>query len=243
MQQGTSSIKYCVKADKFDKIPGKPIAYWVHNAIFDAFQNGVNITKYVDTFQGIITGDNEKFLRLWYEVCNEKLALSKTSFDEFCLNKQYWIPYNKGGEYRKWYGNQDYVVYWKNGPDDKTRGKKSFENFYLRDYVSWSYIASTTLATRYYPKGFLWDVAGSGIFVKDKYLFYLQALIGSKVGMMILNIVNPTLNYQVENIAQLPILTNYVERVEEIVKENIDASEMEWNDYELSWNFKKHPLI
>ena len=235
---------YKTTTKEFEKIPGTPFAYWVNPKIFEAFKNGSNITKYIDSFQGIITGDNNKFLRYWHEVNINKLALNYSNIDDVDLSQKYWIPYNKGGEFRKWYGNQDYVVYWKNGPDDKTRGKKSFQNYYLKEYVSWSYIAMGTLACRYFPSGFLWDVAGSGIFDKTNYLYYLQAFISSKVGIEILNIINPTINYQVENILQLPILESSDKAVvDNIVKENIKKAKNDWDSFEISWEFRKHPLV
>ena len=126
--------KYVSTKDNFERIPGSPIAYWVCPQIFDAFKIGKNISHYIDSFQGIITGDNNKFLRLWHEISLMKIAIDYSNMSDINLAEHYWIPYNKGGEFRKWYGNQDYVVYWKNGPDDKTRGKKSFENYYLREY-------------------------------------------------------------------------------------------------------------
>ncbi|MBQ8665581.1 MAG: BREX-1 system adenine-specific DNA-methyltransferase PglX, partial [Lachnospiraceae bacterium] len=230
-------------ADDFSQIPGSPVAYWVDENIFNAFRNGINITQYVDTFQGIITGDNNKFLRLWYEPDISHVALDREKIADIDLTNEYWIPYNKGGDFRNWYGNQEYVVYWKNGPDDKTRGKKSFESYYLREYVSWSYITSSTLASRYFPKGFLWDVSGSGIFDKSNMLNYLQCLIGSKVGIEFLKIINPTINYQVENIAQLPVLIGEKEKIDQLACENIEISKFEWDSFEHSWEFKRHPLI
>lgn len=232
-----------VSTENFSKIPGMPIAYWVSDNIFNAFINGENITKFIDTFQGIITGDNNKFLRLWFEPNLNNVALHRSSMSDIDLNSQYWIPYNKGGEFRNWYGNQEYVVYWKNGPDDKTRGKKSFQDYYLREYVSWSYITSSTLASRYFPCGFLWDVSGSGIFDKSDMLFYLQCLIGSKVGIELLKIINPTINYQVENIAQLPVLIDKKEIIDALAKDNITISKGDWDNFETSWDFKKHPFI
>ncbi len=229
--------------EDFEKIPGCPVAYWVSKTIFSAFTTGTNITNYVDTFQGIITGNNDKFLRKWYEVVLDKVALHKEKMSQVDLSKQYWLPYNKGGDFRKWYGNQEYVVYWKNGPDDKTRGKKGFSDFYLREYASWSYITSSTLASRYFPKGFLWDVSGSGIFDKSDMLYYLMSFIGSKVGIEMLKIINPTINYQVENIAQLPILLGSKERVDVLVEENIAHARIDWDSFEIAWDFIKHPLL
>ena len=229
----------------FEEIPGSPIAYWATNDIIKDFQKGTNIIRYIDSFQGIITGDNNKFLRFWHEVSIDKIAFDKNSFNEIDLNNKYWIPYNKGGKFRKWYGNQEYIVYWKNGPKDKTRGKASFSDFYLKEYVSWSYITSSTLSTRYFPNGFLWDVAGSGMFDKGDYLKYLQALLTSKVGITFLKIINPTLNFQVENILQVPIIYNesFKHEIDKLVTQNIDISKLDWDSFETSWNFIKHPFL
>ena len=229
----------------FEKIPGSPIAYWATNDIINDFEKGKDITRYIDSFQGIITGNNDKFLRFWHEVSIDKIAFDKNSFNEIDLNSKYWIPYNKGGKFRKWYGNQEYIVYWKYGSKDKTRGKASFSDFYLKEYVSWSYITSSTLSTRYFPNGFLWDVAGSGMFDKGDFLKYLQALLTSKVGITFLKIINPTLNFQVENILQVPIIYNesFKQEVDKLVTQNIDISKLDWDSFETSWNFIKHPFL
>lgn len=231
--------------ENFKKIPGTPVAYWASETIITAFQEGKQMDNYIDSFQGIITGNNNKFLRFWHEVCNTKIPFHKVKMSDIDLKTQYWIPYNKGGAFRKWYGNQEYVVNWKNGPDDKTRGKKIFQNYYLRNYVSWSYLTSSTLATRYFPDGFLWDVAGSGIFDKSDYLFYLQGLIGSKVGIKFLKFINPTMNYQVENILQIPVLVDETKKeiIESIIKENIAEAKKDWDMHEVSWDFDKSPLL
>ena len=241
----SSDISYIFKQKDFNEIPGKTFAYWATEKTLNAFNNGKDINLFIDSFQGIITGNNAKFLRFWYELTVDNIAFDKHSFDDIDLNKTYWIPYNKGGKFRKWYGNQDYVVYWKNGPSDKTRGKASFSDYYLRDYVSWSYIASTTLSTRYFPKGFLWDVSGSGMFDKEDNLKYIQALLTSKVGINFLKVINPTLNFQVENILQVPIImdNSCKDTIDSLVDENIKISKDDWDSFELSWNFKKHPFL
>jgi len=236
---------FTLNQNTFKNIPGNPIAYWVTDEDISNFIKGDPINKYIDTFQGIITGNNKKFLRVWYELSINKIAFDEINMEDVNLNKTYWIPYNKGGEYRRWYGNQEYVVNWKNGASDKTRGKKTFSEYYLRDYVSWSYITFSTLSTRYFPKGFLWDVAGSGMFDKKDYLKYLQGLLSSKIGIHILKIINPTLNFQVEHILQIPIIYNekYKIQIDKIVQENIDMAKDDWDSFETSWNFKKHPLL
>ena len=241
---GKKAIIYSAK-ENYPKIPGTPIAYWVSENIANAFVKGKSITNYVDTFQGIITGDNDKFLRIWTEVNSKKIPFHASSMKDVDLYSTYWIPYNKGGEFRKWYGIQDYVVYWKNGPDDKTRGKKSFQEYYLREYVAWSYTVSNSIAARYYPTGFLWDVRGSGIMDKANLLYYLQALICSKIGITFFKVNNSTLSCQVENIIQLPIIVdeNQKNTVDKIVQCNVEISCNEWDSFETSWDFVRHPLL
>jgi len=229
----------------FLKIPSNPIAYWVSEQIIKIFDVGKRITDYVDTFQGIITGNNDKFLRNWTEVSNDKIPFHFSNMEDVELDKQYWIPYNKGGTFRKWYGVQDYVVYWKNGPEDKTRGKKGFQEFYLKEYVSWSYTVSNSIAARYYPNGFLWDVRGSGIMDKSENLIYLQGLIGSVIGINLFKVNNSTLSCQVENIIQLPIIINQNEKkgLEEIVNQCNSLSKTDWDSNEISWDFERSPLL
>ena len=236
---------YRGKQISFEKIPGMPIAYWASENVAKAFEIGKNITDYVDTFQGIITGDNDKFLRYWHEVFCDKIPFHATNMENIDLSKKYWIPYNKGGEFRKWYGVQDYVVYWKNGPDDKTRGKKGFSNYYLRKYVAWSYTISNSIATRIYPEGFLWDVRGSGIMDKSNMLLYLEGLISSKVGITLFRVNNSTLSCQVENIIKLPIIldNDRKKQVDNLVDENNNISKLEWDSFEVSWDFQYHPLL
>lgn len=236
---------YKGKQISFEKIPGMPIAYWASENVAKAFEVGNNITDYVDTFQGIITGDNDKFLRYWHEVFCDKIPFHATNMENVDLSRKYWIPYNKGGEFRKWYGVQDYVVYWKNGPDDKTRGKKGFSDYYLRKYVAWSYTISNSIATRIYPEGFLWDVRGSGIMDKSNMLLYLEGLISSKVGITLFRVNNSTLSCQVENIIKLPIIldNDRKKQVDDLVEENNNISKLEWDSFETSWDFQHHPLF
>ena len=239
---------YKINQSNFLKLPGKPIAYSVSNNLADAYINGKPMTKYIDTFLGIITGDNDFFLRSWFEVNAERVVFHGKSLDTVDLNKSYWIPYNKGGIFRRWYGVQEDVINWKNGADDKRRGKKNYSNYYLKEYVAWSYTVSTstrTIATRYYPEGFLWDVRGSGIFGDKSNIFYLAALISSKVGYLLLRVQSEALSCQVENISNMPIIMdrNKFVEINYIVDNNVNLSKCDYETYETSWDFKKHPLM
>ncbi|MDI7744059.1 BREX-1 system adenine-specific DNA-methyltransferase PglX [Lysinibacillus fusiformis] len=243
--KNNEDISYKINIDKFKLIPGVPFAYWIDESYLNVFERGISITEFAETFQGIITGDNEKFLRFWYEVDSIKIPFNQDEIYKVDLNTQYWIPYNKGGESRKWYGVQDYVVFWKNGPDDKVRGKKQFEKYYLKEYVAWSYTVKNNIAVRYYQKGFLWDVRGSGLMDKGDYKFYLQGLISSKVGYSLFKIFNSTLTCQVENILQFPIIfdESYKSIIDGIVKRCIEISKEDWDSYEVSWEFRVNPLL
>jgi len=229
----------------FKRIPGSPIAYWVTNKVRDLFQNKKMI-DYAKLFQGIITGDNEKHVRYWYECPINKITFSGHNIKDVDLSNKYWIPYNKGGESRRWYGNQDLVVNFKSGGRNFTRGKHQFSDYYLKPCFSWTYLSSTTLATRFFQNGFLWDVAGSSAFpYEEDNLYVFAALIGSSVGHYLLNIINPTINFQVENVAAIPLanLGNYRQYILPKVKECIDISKQDWDFSEISWKFSKEKLI
>lgn len=236
--------KYIINENIFKYVPGMSYAYWIKSDYLNVYPKSENIRNYIDTFQGIISGSNDTMLHLWFEMDVNKIPIDATSMEEVDLSKQYWIPYNKGGKFRKWYGIQDYVIFWKNGPDDKTRGKKGFSKYYLQPYVAWSYTVSNSIATRYYPPGFLWDVRGSGIFGEYEDILYLQAMISSKVGYAFFKIDSSVMSCQVENIENLPVIMNNSKKQEilSITRENIMISKKEWDSYELSWKYEKHPL-
>lgn len=232
----------------FDSIVGQPIAYFTSTRLKQIFADSKKVEDFCTTFQGIITGNNEIFLRYWNELSVSRITFNANDEKDIDIEVSYWVPYNKGGKFRKWYGNQDYVVNWKNRGHDFTRGKNNFSNYFFKEYMTWTYISASTLATRYFPNGFLWDVSGSGIFPKKRDdIFYFTSLISSTVGLMILKVINPTINFQVENIAVVPtIFPKDSFTKEEIVKttiENIEVSKQEWNKDELSWDFLQNELI
>lgn len=160
-----------------------------------------------------------------------------------------WFPYNKGGEYHKWYGNQDYVINWMlDGKEIKKYGHlvpRSLTYMFFES-ISWSKISSGSISFRYFPKGFMFDVAGLGLFIKDEYNQlekYIMGFLNSNVSQHYLRAMSPTLNYETGQISNLPIVLDDLNSVKEIVVENIEICKKEWNEYETSWNFKKHPLV
>jgi hypothetical protein len=239
--------KFKVVQDDFEKIPGSPIAYWVSDFIQKAFDND-KVEEHATLFQGIITGNNEKFVRYWHELQHVNLTLNAKNINSISYDSKFWVPYNKGGESRKWYGNHELVVNFKNKGVDFTRGKYKFSKYFFKPCFSWTYISSTTWSTRYYPEGFIWDVHGSSLFPdNDSDMLYFLSLVGSKSGKMLLDIINPTISFQVENIAAIPIIypksDDAKSQISLTTQQNINISKEEWNSRETSWDFVGNELI
>ena len=225
----------------FNKIPGNQIAYWLKTKSFQIFENelmGVQTTL----FQGIITGKNDEAIRLWSEIENNKFSCELEDINEFNELK-YWVPYNKGGLSKKWYGNLELVINFSQKGRDFTRGKHQFYRYFFKPCFSWNYIGSNTPMARYYYGNTIWDVHGSSGFMKENdKLLYRMALINSKVGKYLLNIINPTISFQVENIAAIPIIESDKSNLE-LIQNNISNSSVEWNSRETAWDFKQNELI
>ena len=233
-----------VSSTNFSKIPGSPVAYWVSENFVRAFENK-KIGDYAYSFQGMITGDNNYFLRFWYENDTRKLILNLKN--EYALNfNNVWIPYNKGGEFRKWYGNNEYTLRWILNGTTLTRARTENRSYYFKEGVTWSFITSGKFSCRYFPNGFLWDVAGSSVFAKTEIsIYFINALLNSVVALKIFNVINPTINYQVQNIVSIPVVKEdlFTDKIEMISKENIALSKADWDSFETSWDFEGHPLV
>ncbi len=247
---------YSTKVDSFKKIPGSPIVYWASNQYFEIFKNSKILKNDGDTRQGMATSDNNRFLRYWYEVNNNKIGFDMKDAIEAENSRKKWFPYNKGGYFRKWYGNMDFVINYENDGFEVKEYAKSLYNSvtrtiksiseYFKPSISWSKISSGSIAFRYYPNGFIFDVAGCCIFYSDeKKMFYQNAFLNTKVASSILGMISPTLNYEAGHIAILPIIenNNYLDKIISLVKENISLSKTDWDSFETSWDFKVHPLI
>ncbi|MEA5093233.1 hypothetical protein SDC9_37700 [bioreactor metagenome] len=246
---------YETNSENFSKIPGSPIAYWVSEKVLNVFENAKNLKIYGDTRQGMATSDNNRFLRLWHEINIIKLGLNCENVGEALAIHKKWYPYNKGGGFRKWYGNIEYTINYENDGFEvkeyatslyKTASRtiKSISE-YFKPCLSWSKISSGSIAFRFYPKGFVFDVAGCCIFYKSKEkMLYDFAFINSKVSKNILSVISPTLNYEAGHIASLPILdVDNKSQIVDIVQQNISISKTDWDRFETSWDFEKHPLI
>jgi len=237
--------RYTAQQSNFSKIPGSPIAYWVSDNVLACYKEK-NIYDYAKPCKGIDTGDNNLFLRLWFEVNQEKQFIPKgepVTQTDFFTKK--WFPYNKGGSFRKWYGNNEYLLNWDcNGEVLRNFKGSNLRNkdCYFKKGITWSTITSGDSSFRYFDYGFLFDNGGSCLFA-DNRLLYIQGLLNSIVSKEMLSI-QPTINNQPGTIGSIPLLLrDDVHEVENIVFENIDMSRQDWDAYETSWDFKKHPLV
>lgn len=236
----------------FFKIPGMPIAYWVDNKEVKIFNRFRFISGVANSKKGLDTGENAYFLRYWYEVDHSKACLS--NFDESAINDAKWFPYNKGGQYRKWYGNDEYVINWeRNGEEIKSRldwkSKKPYlrnKDFYFQESFSWSTVTSKDFSCRYSPKGALFDNGGSSLFCENKKsLKALAGLLNSNISRRYFEFLAPTLNYQPGDIGNIPVKKEVLEdeKIITLVETLIQISRNDWDRQETSWNFKNHELL
>ena len=227
--------RYVTTQSKFEKIPGLPIAYWVSDEFVKAFENAkLGEIAYPKT--GFTTGNNDEFLRCWFEVEKNKLQTK-------------WFYLNKGGTYRKWYGNNEYVVDWENnGMRIKNSKGSTIRNpeFYFKEGVTWSKIASYKLSGRYSPATHIFDAVGLTCFSDENIdLYFILGLFCSEVASHFLEVLNPTLSMTTGAIANLPVCyaKDKIEIIHNLVNDNINNSKVDWDSFETSWDFKRHPLI
>ena len=244
---------YRANPSVYKDIPGSPIVYWASSAIQNAFIKGTPLAKIAEPHVGLQTGENNRFLRLWWEVEVQNCQFHCSSLNDSVQSGAKWFPYNKGGEYRKWYGNNDFVVnYRNNGEDifsrenaDKHHVQPISPGFEFLASVTWSKISSGNIAFRYKPEGHLFDIAGTSIFSTYENLCYLQGVCNSSVILKIACMLSPTLNFEVGQIATYPII-NSADRQDDVcalVEANRKLAKAEWDDFEASWDFRRHPLL
>lgn len=240
--------RYTTCQNDFYEIPGSPIAYWVDKKVIDCFRNGKRVDTFAFPKQGMATADNNRFLRLWFEVNIDKVCFNCNSCDDSEQLSSKWFPYNKGGGFKKWYGNNEYVVNWENNGYELRNFKGSVirsPQFYFKEGISWCKITSSNFSMRYIPQGFIFDVAGCTLFSDRNELLYLLGFMNSSINEYILELISPTLNYEVGHVGSLPIIfdKDYFEEVNELVSSCISICQEDWDSYENSWEFKKNPLI
>lgn len=235
----------------FSKIPGSPVAYWVNKNVFAIFENK-SISEFGWASKGIITGDNTRFLRLWSETAVSDIQFEAKSYIDTLYCSQKWYPCNKGGDFRKWYGNYDYIINWyHNGEEIMQRNTKKVRNCqdYKNEYkfiqaITWTSISASKSSFRL-SENALSESAGMTLFVEQKKLSYILGFLNSVVAEYILGILNPTLNFTAGSISDLPLALSedYADVIDTMVNNSISISRSDWDSFETSWDFQKHPLV
>ena len=248
IMSSSCDYKFTVKQSLFYQIPDMPIAYWLKPSTAELFINGSLLSKYADLRQGLITGDNDRFLRFWSECDARKIS---TLNDR---NKK-WFFYHQGGEYRKWYGNMTLVVNWENDGfeivnfrDDKGKQRSRPQNirYYLQEGFTWTALTVADFNVRYMPEGGIFDAKGSSGFCNEKdNLKYIIGLCNSKVSMEFLSFLAPTMDYSAGAVGKVPTIICEEKKAEisNVVTTNIEISKSDWDSYEISWDFQHHPLL
>lgn len=246
---------YRADAATFHDIPGSPIAYWASEAIRSAFVSGVPLKTIGQPRQGLATGENARFVRCWWEPSSFNSNYSCASSEEALKSGCRWFPYNKGGDYRKWYGNNEYIVDWKDDgieirnyrdQNGKQLSRPQNTSYFFHPSITWSKIASGSIAFRYKPVGHIFDVAGTSIFTTSERLFYLQGLVNSSTILSIASMLSPTLNFEVGQIATYPVLDTSSEirsHIESLVSDCRTLSKTDWDSQEISWDFRCNALV
>lgn len=240
-------IKYKANQKEFEKIPNSPIAYWVSDRVRDIFEKSRTLGEVGEAKQGLATGDNDRFLRLWNEINYNKIGFGIENSEKTIESKKKWFPYNKGGEKRKWYGNQEYLVNWENDGYEirnfydnkgKLRSRPQNIEYYFRESISWGLITSSGSSFRFFPNGFIYDVGGMSYFPNKNIYSYL-GILNTKIYNELTKIINPTINLQIGDVISLPATEILNENFNTLVQENINIAKEEWDSRETSWDFKK----
>lgn len=241
---------YEAHEDNFKKITGCSIIFWESERVFDIFEKYPNMEKYLDVKNGMSTTNNNRFLRLWTEVNVDRTCFDAENRQQAKKSSKKWFPYNKGGEYRKWYGNSIYVCNWEDdgkeirkAAEGATGGRIVSEDYYFHRSLSWSKISSGQFSLRFYYPGHLFDVAGPSIFGKIDDQYFALGLANSVVKKPMLESISPTLNYERGHVALFPVIEKEKSAVCYLSEINVRISKYDWDSYETSWDFTVNPLI
>lgn len=245
--------KFLSNQDNYLKIPGYAFTYQISKKVYDHFETAKKVGSYGSAKQGLITGSNDLFLRFWFEVSTKNMTINCKSRSETVNNNIRWYPYNKGGEFKKWFGNCWYVVDWfndgfsiQNFYDDKgkLRSRPQNMNYYFYEGLTWTALTAGKFSMRYSPSGFIFDAMGPVCFIFDKiYEKYILGLLNSIVGNMFLRILCPNLKFDQKPLENVPCIVSNVSYVNSLVDECITIAKNDWDSYEFSWGFRKHPIV
>lgn len=248
---------YETSSSNFTKIPGSPIAYWVSENVYNSFDK-THIGQVANLCQGLTTTDNNKYVRAWTEVSKDKIGFSCSSLVDAKNSKNVWFPFNKGGSFRKWYGNNDLVVnYFNDGEEIKSSVLKKYTylktpdfvvkntKYYFKECLTWSALSSGNFSIRYSKQGAICADKGQGLFAPKDLMIYSCGLLNSAVAELYLSMISPTLDYNCGYIRLVPFINCEYEKsnIEKLVNQNICLSKTDWDSFETSWDFKVHPLV
>ncbi|UAK39180.1 BREX-1 system adenine-specific DNA-methyltransferase PglX [Gordonia bronchialis] len=243
--------RFVVRQQELANLPGSPLAFWLAPALRDAFVRGVSVGKFANPRQGMATADNDQFLRRWWEVSTSHINFGARSREDAEESRARWFPYNKGGEFRRWAGNQEFIVNWRNdgaeirrfGTEEGGRPRSAVRNpeTYFQPSVSWSGVTVGSPGFRNYPHGFIHDVTGMSIFGNQSKREVLLAILNSTTITALLQAVAPTFNIQIGDVAVMPVIDDV--RNPDGVQECVALSQSDWNDFETSWGFENPSLI
>ena len=233
--------RYKADQKEFEKIPGSPIAYWVSDKIREIFEKNQKLGDIGEAKQGLATAYNDRFLRLWNEINCNKIGFGMKNSEEAVESRKKWFPYNKGGDKRKWYGNQEYLVNWENNGYEIKNFKNSVvrnPGYYFKESISWGLITSAGSSFRYFPNGFIYDVGGMSYF-PNKDIYNYLGILNTKIYSELTKIINPTINLQIGDVISLPATKISNENFGNLVQQNINIAKEEWDSRETSWDFEK----
>ncbi|MBZ2174149.1 BREX-1 system adenine-specific DNA-methyltransferase PglX [Schnuerera sp. xch1] len=247
--EGNNKNMYISNIRDFNRIPGKSIAYWVSKDIKSIFEDGESLGEIASPRKGNSTSNNDRFLKHWFEVNINKINFNKDKIikEDTVINR--WFPYNKGGGYRKWYGNNEFVIDWKNDGEairEIPTAVVANYDYFMKDGLTWSTVSSKRFSIRMFGKGFIFDNGGCCLFTDTKFKKYYLSLLNSKVFHYIFGNFNPTMNFQSGQVAKFPVLFSsdkILERINYLTMNNYNISKRDWDSFETSWDFKKHPII
>lgn len=248
---------YFAQQENFAKIPGMPVAYWVSENFRKTFIDGVALSSFANPKAGLATGDNDRFERWWFEVAIGKIKFDCKDVSETIDNGFKWYPCNSGGEFRKWSFNNQIIVNWENdGKELKSLVNKNGRpaarpqntQFYFKEGLTWNKLSSSRFAVKYKAKGFIYDDTSRSVFLEDNSkLLYLLGLLCSIVTFNYLKALNPSMSFTNEDIARIPFIitsdNSQLSTINSLVEQNISLSKSDWDSFETSWDFAKHPLI
>jgi type II restriction/modification system DNA methylase subunit YeeA len=248
-----SAIRFYATPSKFKSIPGRPIAYWASKSFVSAFSDGTPLDEIIKPRQGLATGNNDRFLRAWAELSINKVGFGLSNRQDAVASGMKWFPYNKGGDWRKWFGNFEFLVNWENDGKEirnftdengKLRSRPQNTEYYFKEGITWADITTSSFAARYAPIGSVFDVKGSSGFPAPQHLYTCLALLNSRLMAEFMSILNPTATFQVGDMARIPFIASLhrAETLSANSRELSASAKSDWDAYETSWDFTTLPL-